>query len=95
MMRVGRRAANKRAFCWDAQINHEARKEIPNSPYTGKVVGILRSCRWLWSLDTPWMRWAEQVGALVLFGFDANAQGETVPYNFIATALMHMRPRGG
>jgi len=33
---------------------------------------------------------------IVLFGFDVNAQGETVPNNFIATAFMkHMRPRGG
>ena len=33
---------------------------------------------------------------IVLFGFDVNAQGETVPNNFIATAfLKHMRPRGG
>jgi hypothetical protein len=36
------------------------------------------------------------VVAVVLFGFDVNAQGETVPNNFIATAfLKHMRPRGG
>jgi hypothetical protein len=36
------------------------------------------------------------VVAIVLFGFDVNAQGETVPNNFIATAyLKHMRPRGG
>jgi len=33
---------------------------------------------------------------IVLFGFDVNAQGETVPNNFIATAfLTHIRPRGG
>ena len=32
---------------------------------------------------------------IVLFGFDVNAQGETVPNNFIATAfLKHMRLRG-
>ena len=36
------------------------------------------------------------VVAVVLFGFDVNAQGETVPNNFIATAfLKHMSPRGG
>jgi hypothetical protein len=36
------------------------------------------------------------VVAIVLFGFDVNAQGETVPNNFVATAyLKHMRPRGG
>jgi hypothetical protein len=36
------------------------------------------------------------VVAVVLFGFDVNAQGEIVPNNFIATAfLKHMRPRGG
>jgi hypothetical protein len=36
------------------------------------------------------------VVAIVLFGFDVNAQGETVPNNFIATAyLKHMRSRGG
>ena len=36
------------------------------------------------------------VVAIVLFGFDVNAQGETVPNNFIATAfLTHIRPRGG
>ena len=36
------------------------------------------------------------VVAIVLFGFDVNAQGETVPNNFIATAyLRHMRSRGG
>ena len=36
------------------------------------------------------------VVAIVLFGFDVNAQGEMVPNNFIATAfLKHMRPRGG
>jgi hypothetical protein len=33
---------------------------------------------------------------IVLFDFDINAQGETVPNNFIATAfLTHIRPRGG
>jgi len=33
---------------------------------------------------------------IVLFGFDVNAQGETMPNNFIATAfLTHIRPRGG
>ena len=36
------------------------------------------------------------VVGIVLFGFDVNAQGETVPNNFIATAfLTHMRPKGG
>ncbi len=36
------------------------------------------------------------VVGIVLFGFDVNAQGETVPNNFIATAfLTHIRPRGG
>jgi hypothetical protein len=36
------------------------------------------------------------VVGIVLFGFDVNAQGETVQNNFIATAfLKHMRPRGG
>jgi len=36
------------------------------------------------------------VVGIVLFGFDVNAQGETVPNNFIATAfLKHMHPRGG
>jgi hypothetical protein len=33
---------------------------------------------------------------IVLFSFDVNAQGETMPNNFIAAAfLTHMRPRGG
>jgi hypothetical protein len=33
---------------------------------------------------------------IVLFGFDVNTQGETVPNNFIATAfLKHIRPKGG
>ncbi len=37
-----------------------------------------------------------RIVGIVLFGFDVNAQGETVPNNFIATAFMkHMRPRGG
>jgi hypothetical protein len=32
---------------------------------------------------------------IMLFGFDVNAQGETVPNNFIATTfLKHMRLRG-
>ena len=36
------------------------------------------------------------VVGIVLFGFDVNIQGETVPNNCIATAfLIHMRPRGG
>jgi hypothetical protein len=36
------------------------------------------------------------VVGIVLYGFDVNVQGETVPNNFIATAfLKHMRPRGG
>ena len=36
------------------------------------------------------------VVGIVLFGFDINAQGETVPNNFIATVfLMHIRLRGG
>jgi hypothetical protein len=36
------------------------------------------------------------VVGIVLYGFDVNIQGETVPNNFIATAfLKHMRPRGG
>ena len=36
------------------------------------------------------------VVGIVLFGFDVNAQGETVPNNFIATAfLTHIHPRGG
>jgi hypothetical protein len=36
------------------------------------------------------------VVGIVLLGFDVNAQGETVPNNFIATAfLTHIRPRGG
>ena len=36
------------------------------------------------------------VVAIVLFGVDVNAQGETAPNNFVATAfLKHMRPRGG
>ena len=35
------------------------------------------------------------VVGIVLFGFDVNAQGETVPNNFIATAfLIHLRQRG-
>ena len=35
------------------------------------------------------------VVGIVLFGFDVNSQGETVPNNFIATAfLKHMRLRG-
>jgi hypothetical protein len=35
------------------------------------------------------------VVGIVLFGFDVDAQGETVPNNFIATAfLKHMRLRG-
>ncbi len=35
------------------------------------------------------------VVGIVIFGFDVNAQGETVPNNFIATAfLTHIRLRG-
>jgi hypothetical protein len=38
----------------------------------------------------------KHIVGIVLFGFDVNAQGETVPNNFIATAfLTHIRPRGG
>jgi hypothetical protein len=37
----------------------------------------------------------KHVVGIVLFGFDVNAQGETVPNNFIVTAfLTHIRPRG-
>src|SRR5262245_56370558 len=36
------------------------------------------------------------VVCIVLFGFDVNARGETIPNNFIVTAfLKHMRLRGG
>jgi hypothetical protein len=36
------------------------------------------------------------MSSIVLFSFDVDTQGGTMPNNFIATAfLTHMRPRGG
>ncbi len=38
---------------------------------------------------------SNHIVAIVLFGFDIDEQGHTVPNNFVATAfLKHIRPRG-
>jgi hypothetical protein len=54
-----------------------------------------RKYRYVWLFDDLPAGF-NHVVAVVLFGFDINAQGETVPNNFMATAFpKHMRPRGG
>jgi hypothetical protein len=54
----------------------------------------LRKYRYMQPFDDLPAGFNHVVG-IVLFGFDVNAQGETVPNNFIATAfLKHMRLRG-
>ena len=69
------------AYVWDAQRRQEALNP--------------RKYRYVQLFDDLPVGFNRIVG-IVLFGFDVNAQGETVPNNFIATAFIkHMLPRGG
>jgi hypothetical protein len=69
-----------------ATIQHARRRQEPLNP---------RKYRYVQAFDDLPVGFNHVVG-IVLCGFDVNAQGETVPNNFIATAfLKHMRPRGG
>jgi hypothetical protein len=67
-------------------IQHGHRRQEPLNP---------RKYRYMRPFDDLPAEFNYIVG-IVLYGFDVNIQGETVPNNFIATAfLKHMRPRGG
>ena len=68
-----------------ATIQQGRRRQEPLNP---------RKYRYIRSFDDLPFGFNHVVG-IVLFGFDVNAQGETVPNNFIATAfLTHIRSRG-